>query len=114
MALRCHRSRSEHISHTQSAVPVLYIWLTCELPIAVPVCVVQTVWHTNIASDLLVRNSQHLCTEFGGLHVEKVKYMYAIWHRTVQKNILTCMAVGKAGCNRNYTGMAPVHEEQLQ
>jgi hypothetical protein len=24
--------------------------------------------------------------EFGGLHEEKVKYMYAIWHRTVKKN----------------------------
>jgi len=40
--------------------------------------------------------------------------MYVIWHRTVQKNILTCMAVGKAGGNRNHTGMAPVHGEQLQ
>jgi len=105
--------RSEHISCMQSAVPLLYIWLTYEVPSAVPVCVVQTVWHTNIALDLLVKKS-HLCTEFWGLHVEKVKYMCAIWHRTVQKNILTRMAVGKAGCNRNHTGMAPVHEEQSQ
>jgi len=40
--------------------------------------------------------------------------MYAIWHRTVQKNILICMAVGKAGGNGNHTVIAPVREEQLQ